>query len=469
MQQQLINRLDNGRAQRESWAVVGGGFLGMTLALRLARAGRDVTLFESAPQLGGLAGAWTLGDVVWDRHYHVTLQSDRFLMALLRELGLESDLEWTQTRTGFYVDGKLYSMSNVAQFLGFPPLGLADKMRLGATILHASRIKDWKRLESVSAIDWLTKWSGRRCVDRLWRPLLRAKLGDDYGKASAAFIWAIIARMYAARRTGMKTERFGYVGGGYARVLARFEEVLKAAGVSVRAGTRVAAVERSPSGGVAIRFNETLSTRFDRAVVTMASPLSARLIRGLTDAETAAMSDVAYQGIVCASLLLRKPLAGYYVTNITDQWVPFTAVIEMSALVDRRYFQGNALVYLPKYVSPRDPLFEQPDDVLEKRFVDALARMYPNFDPQDVLAFRVSRVRYVLPISTLHYSDHLPPMATSIPGLWTIGSAHIVNGTLNVNETLALAESAAAMLLREGHAAPAQAGSAPESSLAAVS
>src|SRR4051794_36712916 len=38
---------------RERWAVVGGGFLGMTLALRLAQQGKAVTLFESADSLGG--------------------------------------------------------------------------------------------------------------------------------------------------------------------------------------------------------------------------------------------------------------------------------------------------------------------------------------------------------------------------------------------------------------------------------
>ena len=181
------------------------------------------------------------------------------------------------------------------------------------------------------------------------------------------------------------------------------------------------------------------------------------------------MSQVAYQGIVCASLLMRKPLAGYYVTNITDERVPFTAVIEMSALVDRRHFNGNALVYLPKYVSPEDPLFERSDDQLLEQSLRGLTRMYPNFDPHDVLCFKVSRVRYVLPISTLHYSERLPPMQTSIPGLWTIGSAHIVNGTLNINETLGLAASATARLLREGSAAPAEASAAPEVPLAAVS
>jgi hypothetical protein len=80
--------------------------------------------------------------------------------------------------------------------------------------------------------------------------------------------------------------------------------------------------------------------------------------------------------------------------------------------------------------------------------------MYPHFDPaRDVRAFRLSRVRYVLPIATLDYSRHLPSIETSIPGLLLVNSAHIVNGTLNVNETVQLAERVADQWTR-GRRAP---------------
>ena len=110
--------------QPKSWAIIGGGMLGMTLAHLLAKQGQNVTLFEGANHLGGLASAWSLGDVVWDRHYHVTLLSDTRLRSLLAELNLEKDMRWVETRTGFYTDGKLYSMSNTWEFLRFPPLSL---------------------------------------------------------------------------------------------------------------------------------------------------------------------------------------------------------------------------------------------------------------------------------------------------------------------------------------------------------
>ena len=74
------------------------------------------------------------------------------------------------------------------------------------------------------------------------------------------------------------------------------------------------------------------------------------------------------QGIVCPSLLLARPLGGFYVTNITDP-MPFTGVIETTALVDRAAFGGRSLVYLPKYVPADDPHFAEPDAALKARFL----------------------------------------------------------------------------------------------------
>ncbi len=161
-------------------------------------------------------------------------------------------------------------MSNSLEFLRFPPLGLLSKFRLGATIFRASKIRDWKALERVPVVDWLTKWCGRRTFEKIWLPLLRAKLGDSYQVASAAFIWATIARMYAARRSGLKKEMFGYVRGGYARILDRFAEALTADGVELRTGAKVDAIEAAGSG-VRVALADGESLHFDRVVCTAAA------------------------------------------------------------------------------------------------------------------------------------------------------------------------------------------------------
>src|SRR5207249_1370516 len=150
-------------------------------------------------------------------------------------------------------------------------------------------------------------------------------------KASAAFIWACIARMYAARRTGLKREMFGYVPGGYARTLERFGELLAEENVSVKLGHRAKKVGPASGGRVFIEFENGGRELVDQAVVTVAAPYAARVCPGLSEDESSRLNGIQYQGIICASLLLQKPLANFYVTNITDSWVPFTAVIEMSA------------------------------------------------------------------------------------------------------------------------------------------
>jgi protoporphyrinogen oxidase len=472
-------------------AIVGSGFLGMTLALRLAQRGYRVTLFESADEIGGLASSWKIGDHVWDKHYHVTLASDKNTRKIVEELGLGDEFRWVETKTGFYTGGELYSMSDTMEFLKFPPLGLIGKLRLGATIFYASRVKNWKRLEKITVEKWLTRLSGKKTFAKIWKPLLKAKLGDAYKETSAAFIWATIQRMYAARNSGLKKEMFGYVRGGYARVLERFGEVLVNNGVEVRLKAKVREVEKLPNGKFAVRLTQARrrtderarimpgktkyaayntaavatpgfsagfmiepagygptvhkfpsvyrNDDFDKVILTCPSNIAARIMPQLSKIEKQDLGHISYQGIVCASVLMKASLSKYYVTNITDD-SPFTGVIEMTALVDKKEFGRNALVYLPKYVGPEDPLFNKTDDEIEELFLSELEKMYSHFNRKDVLAFNISRARQVFPVPTLNYSRNLPEMKTSVEGAYVVNSSHIVNGTLNVNETVALAE-----------------------------
>ncbi len=415
----------------------------MTLALRLAKQGKTVTLFEAAPTLGGLASAWQLGDIVWDRHYHVTLFSDSFVRSLLHEVGLDDQMRWSKTRTAFYSDGHLHSLSSASEFIKFPLLNMLDKIRLGSTILHASRIKSSRSLEGIPVKDWLETWSGRRTTEKIWLPLLRAKLGSSYEETSAAFIWASVARMYAARRTRSKTELFGYLPGGYARFIERLAEVLKSEHVDCELGRPVKEVVGTADGKVEVRIDGDSVRSFDEVVVTATAPQAIRMCSQLTQAEKIRWGQIQYQGIICASLLLTNSLSDFYITNITDENLPYTAVIEMSALVDKAQFGGRALVYLPKYLSPDSPDFALSDAAIQEKFLSGLEKMYPSFRRDHVLRFQVSRVQHLLPIPTLNYSEKLPPPTTSIPGLHIVNSAHIVNGTLNVNETVQLADTTA--------------------------
>ena len=183
--------------------------------------------------------------------------------------------------------------------------------------------------------------------------------------------------------------------------------------------------------------------------MTTPNSILSRVCSDLNEDEKHRFDSVEYLGIVCASVLLKKGLSPYYVTNITDDWVPMTAVIEMTTIVDPEELGGKSLVYLPKYVPSDHELFEKSDEEIQESFLSALDRMYPEFSRDNVIDFKLSRVRSVMAIPTLKYSELLPPMKSSVEGLYVVNSSYILKGNLNVNESITIAEDAMQTVLKD--------------------
>lgn len=442
---------------KKKWAIIGGGMLGMTLALRLSQQGYEVTIYESADKVGGLTGSWEMparsgsdGDgVVWDKFYHVILMSDLNTRKILEEIGLANELRWVETKTGFYSDGKLYSMSNIIEFFKFPPINFIDKLRLGLTIFVASKIKNWQKLENILVADWLTKWSGKRVFEKIWLPLLKAKLGENYKSTSAAFIWATIQRLYAARKSGLKKEMFGYVTGGYEKINAAFANHLTKCSVNILYNSKVKSIQKNNDGNLEVATEEGFQT-FDYVISTLAPQLSVNIANDLTDSEKQQHNHVKYLGVICPSVLLNKPISPYYVTNITDNDAPFTGVIEMTALIDKAEINNKNLIYLPKYVEPNDELFNKSDAEIKNIFLNALFKMYPQLKEENIIFWGVSKARIVFALPTIAYSKNVPGITTSIKNFYIVNSAQIINGTLNVNETIQVAENKLKEILQYG-------------------
>lgn len=434
---------------KSDWGIIGGGMLGMTLALRLVKQGHKVTIYESAEKAGGLASAWQMNDIVWDRFYHVILMSDLNTRKILKEIGLENELNWVETKTGFYADGKLYSMSNLIEFFKFPPINLIDKFRLGLTIFVASRIKNWKAMEKILVEDWLTRWSGKRVFNKIWLPLLKAKLGENYRETSASFIWATIQRMYAARRSGLKKEMFGYVNGGYDKINHHFVRFLADAGVKFRVNSTVTSVQQTGSGKIEMSLSNNQVATHEKVISTLPSRISAGLTPAISEDEKKKHLGIRYLGVVCATLLLNRKISPFYVTNITENNIPFTGVIEMTALINPQQIKGHNLIYLPKYVNSDNPLFTESDENVRNLFLDNFLKMYPDVGRENILFFGVSKARNVFSLPTLNYSENLPGIKTGVKNFYIVNSAQIINGTLNVNETIQVAETKLAEILKE--------------------
>lgn len=429
--------------------IVGGGMMGLATAFYLSQGGAQVTILEKENEIGGLSRSLDLlPDLRWDRYYHVILSTDRELLRFLDELGLSLDIRFRETKTGFYTDGELHSMSTTLEFLKFKPLTLWDKIRLGAGILYVNSIRDWSRLEKMYVRGWLTRVFGRRLYERIWDPLLRSKLGAAREEAAASFIWATIRRYYGTRHEAAKRELMACVREGYHSVLQRMREILVRRGVEILTGHEVFAVDPVGGGRARVQCSGGRTGEYDRVIMTISNPDILRICRLFPRDFASRLEAVRYLSLVCVTLALRKPLSPYYIINLTDPGFPFTGIIEATNVVPKEVLGGRGLIYLPRYMAPGDPYLARPDAEVLRSFLEGLGRVFTGFEQSDILACTVDRERYVQPIHDIDYSSRTPSFDTPVENLHIVNTTMIYNSTLNNNQVIALAGRMAAHLLK---------------------
>lgn len=422
-------------------AVVGGGITGLVLALRLCQRGAAVTVFDGQPEPGGLSMAARYGNFTWDRFYHVIAGGDFALQSLLGELGLGDAIEWRKATQGVFLDGRVRPLVGPRDLLALPGLSWLDKFRLGWFALTGHRPRPDAELDATTAADWAKARCGVRAYQRLWQPLLRAKLGDAATTVAARFLHATFARLHAARGAGHR-EQFGCVRGGYRHVLDVLVQHLQGCGGVIRNGARVTAVANR-ADGVHVRTQHG-DAMFDRAFVTTPNPQLAEIVADLTPADRDRLRRTPYLGVACTVAVGNAPLAGHYICNLCDDGLAITGVIEMSAVVDRSHTAGHTLVYLPRYALASSGLFAESDQQIAARALQDLARVFPQTKDGWLLHSAVHKARLVQPLRLAAAPSYAPPRDVVPDRVHCLNNACLPPGTLNNNDCVAMVDAAVA-------------------------
>lgn len=423
--------------------------MGNYLALQGLERGHSVTLVEERPDLGGLTRTDTFDvngtDVIVDSFYHVILESDERLRKLLGDLGLEGTIRWTSAPAEIVSAGQGYPASSIGQMATLPALKLSDRARIGASIA-ASLALPMKLANRMTAVRWLGATAGRSALQAFWWPMLRAKLGTQADQVASSFMVATFRRLIQARLKGAG-DRFGVLPGGYRPVFDAMAHRFVEQGGEIHTGQAVTTVEsHSPVAGrpeVTATLADGSTLTADRVFVTAPGPAAAKIVPQLTPVEQRQLIDAPYLGVVCATFLLDQPPNDSYITYLVDD-VGLTGVIGMHALLPPQYTGGAYLVYLPHYCAVDDSWFDDSDEVLTQRFLTALGDCFPH-KTFTVLASKINRARHVVPLPLPNATPPLP-FTTSIPGVYVVSAAQNTTGTLNVEATLTMADSALSAL-----------------------
>jgi protoporphyrinogen oxidase len=227
-------------------------------------------------------------------------------------------------------------------------------------------------------------------------------------------------------------------------VLRRLLREIESLGGQIRTATPIERISGDRAGATLMIAG--CDDAYDHVITTIPSRLLIDTAPGLSSAYAQKLMAVKYLGIVCFVLVLKRKLSPFYVTNLCDEDIPFTGIIEMTNLISMEETAGNHLVYLPKYTAPDNPLFGASESDLWDLFRAGLMRVVPTLEDSDIKRRFLFRERFVQPVPVLHYSDLVPPMETDVPGVLLANTTQIVNSTLNNNAMVQIARQSVTLL-----------------------
>jgi protoporphyrinogen oxidase len=413
-------------------AIIGGGIGGLACAYFLARQGRCPVVLESSDRLGGLATHFEHDGVSLDRWYHVMLDTDADLRALIDEVGLAERVVWRETGMGFHLGGRLYGFNTPLDVLRFRALPFADRLRTGLGAAYLTRgVRDGLPLDDVPVDVWLRRIFGPRVFAQIWMPLLRAKFGDRFNQVPAYWVWNTLTR---EKNGGQEVK--GYLRGGYPHVSQALRDAIERHGGTVRLGSPVSAIEED-AGGIRIESGG-VRTRYDAVISTLPIPLLARLVRGPLAADVP-LPTLSYQGVVNAVVVSRRRLERFYWTIVVDPRFPFQGVVETTHVIPPEWVGGRHLIYLMNYCDAAGETYARSDDLVRRQAVDGLCALYPGFTPGDVEAVYVFRAPHVEPVWTVGYLRQRPAPRVGRSRLYLCTTAQAYPRVTAWNTSVALA------------------------------
>jgi squalene-associated FAD-dependent desaturase len=312
-------------------AVVGGGWAGLSAAVRLAEAGIACTIFEASRTLGGRARRvpWIAADgreIALDNGQHILIGAYRETLVLLQRL--EIDLARAFERTPLHLvsaKGLALRASRarapwhlVAMILTARGLSFDERWAIASFMRRAKRI-GW-RLDADVTVEALTRdWrQPPTLTHKLWEPLCVAALNTPLPIASAQVFLNVLRDSLGAANTDSdlllpRVDLGSLLPDAVEALFVRREH----AASSIRRATRIQNIGLDEDGVALAAGSATevgAAERFDAAVLAVPPVDAARLLASpaLRDARfrprVAACEAFVFQPIVTAYLRYRDPL-----------------------------------------------------------------------------------------------------------------------------------------------------------------
>jgi len=402
-------------------AVVGGGLAGITAALRLADAGRRVTLVETKPWLGGLTHSFRRGELDVDNGQHVFLRCCTAYRALLDRLGVTGQTH-LQDRLDIAVHQPGVGTARLRRnnlpaplhlggaLLGYRLLSPVQRLKFTRAALAMKALdRSDPALDDRSFGDWLREQGqDAQTIRAMWDLVGLATLNvpaDEASLALAAMVFQVgLLTDNDAADIGWATVPLRELhGDSAARALAE-------AGATVLTSTKVDAIERT-ADHFTLRLRDADELVAGQVVLAVPPPVAHRLAPDLDlDPDGLGTSPIVNVHLVLDRPVSTEPFVAGVGTPI--QWV-----------FDRTASAGLPTgQYLAVSLSAAGDLVDMPVAQLRELLFPDLEALFPALSEAKVVDFFVTRERTATFRAAPGSHRFRPSAVTAVPGLFLAGA-----------------------------------------------
>lgn len=425
-------------------AIVGAGLSGLSAAMRIARSGAQVDVFEAASGIGGMARTYTYGPYKFDLGPHSFYPRRPEMAKLFQDLMLQDDTAIT-VRGAIYREGKVYRYPwSVVDFATknswtTGALYLSDYVR-ARTLLPLRRAMPAANFE-----DWCRIRFGRR----FYNFFLEGHISKSYGIAPNRLPW-----IWAAQRIHVPSlrESFGdwlsprirlarshYPSTGIGMLANALAAQAAASDAQIHLGCPVTGILLTPRG-VAIKMlrnrTEPEEELYDRVVTTIALPEMISMITPVAPPQVLkASSQVRYRASIFAFF------SSFGCESIIDYglgYFPSASELFIRLYEPRKYSEqcappNSSSLCVEFHCDYDDELWNMSDEVLAGRTVDQLARIAGIRKARNLSLLAVKRLQYHYPLPTLStaamstLSEYLSSISPAIVSCGRLGSFKYIN------------------------------------------
>ncbi len=306
-------------------------------------------------------------------------------------------------------------------------------------VLYCKGLKSFDELDKKHATHWLKSWLGERAYQVLWHPLMSLKFYEWQDLPSAAWIAARVQRVAQSRESLFK-EKTGYLAGCSEVLMKAMVEAIKKQGSIIKLSQPIKQVVVEEGRVKGLMIGDHVH-EYDTVISTTPIPYVSKMIPGLPKVDHDKLAKIKNVGVVCLMFKLDRQFSPYFWLNINTPGIEMPGIIEYTNLNPLN--SRDHILYVPYYMPQTQTKYSWSNEQFYAEVIAAFKKIRPDFDVSWIKAFHASRYFYAQPVCEPGYLAMLPPMKSSIHGLFMADTSYYYPQDRSITESLKTAKQLA--------------------------